>query len=116
MGEGVRAEGLHELYLRSESRLGTLRRTQVLGADPQDDLLPGEPREAAARQRQAYPARERSGGAVRCDLRRQEVHRRRADEAGHEEAGRVTVDRSEEHTSELQSLMRNSYAVFSLKK
>src|SRR3546814_8564823 len=27
-----------------------------------------------------------------------------------------TVDRSEEHTSELQSLMRNSYAVFCLKK
>src|SRR3546814_4812274 len=26
------------------------------------------------------------------------------------------ADRSEEHTSELQSLMRNSYAVFSLKK
>src|SRR3546814_10625597 len=26
------------------------------------------------------------------------------------------VDRSEEHTSELQSLMRNSYAVFSLQK
>src|SRR3546814_7049654 len=26
------------------------------------------------------------------------------------------LDRSEEHTSELQSLMRNSYAVFSLKK
>src|SRR3546814_20164818 len=70
MGEGVRAEGLHELYLRSESRLGTLRRTQVLGADPQDDLLPGEPREAAARHRQAYPARERSGGAVRSEERR----------------------------------------------
>src|SRR3546814_5324802 len=34
-------------------------------------------------------------------------------------AGRVFVDagkRSEEHTSELQSLMRNSYAVFCLKK
>src|SRR3546814_8518591 len=32
--------------------------------------------------------------------------------------GDVTVqsDRSEEHTSELQSLMRNSYAVFCLKK
>src|SRR3546814_6352544 len=28
----------------------------------------------------------------------------------------VGVDRSEEHTSELQSLMRNSYAVFCLKK
>src|SRR3546814_2496604 len=27
-----------------------------------------------------------------------------------------TIDRSEEHTSELQSLMRNSYAVFCLKK
>src|SRR3546814_8256632 len=29
---------------------------------------------------------------------------------------RDPVDRSEEHTSELQSLMRNSYAVFYLKK
>src|SRR3546814_9830764 len=28
----------------------------------------------------------------------------------------TTVQRSEEHTSELQSLMRNSYAVFCLKK
>src|SRR3546814_1983489 len=31
-------------------------------------------------------------------------------------AGRQGVARSEEHTSELQSLMRNSYAVFCLKK
>src|SRR3546814_3335962 len=30
--------------------------------------------------------------------------------------GRVIEVRSEEHTSELQSLMRNSYAVFCLKK
>src|SRR3546814_2638107 len=30
--------------------------------------------------------------------------------------GRVDAERSEEHTSELQSLMRNSYAVFCLKK
>src|SRR3546814_7616617 len=30
--------------------------------------------------------------------------------------GRQTVQRSEEHTSELQSLMRISYAVFCLKK
>src|SRR3546814_3242888 len=29
---------------------------------------------------------------------------------------RAGLDRSEEHTSELQSLMRNSYAVFCLKK
>src|SRR3546814_4915142 len=31
-------------------------------------------------------------------------------------AHRMTDSRSEEHTSELQSLMRNSYAVFCLKK
>src|SRR3546814_5419085 len=31
-------------------------------------------------------------------------------------AGRIDPDRSEEHTSELQSLMRISYAVFCLKK
>src|SRR3546814_8621569 len=30
--------------------------------------------------------------------------------------GRAGAERSEEHTSELQSLMRNSYAVFCLKK
>src|SRR3546814_8356184 len=30
--------------------------------------------------------------------------------------GRNDAERSEEHTSELQSLMRNSYAVFCLKK
>src|SRR3546814_9931628 len=30
--------------------------------------------------------------------------------------GRLLRNRSEEHTSELQSLMRNSYAVFCLKK
>src|SRR3546814_1219986 len=32
------------------------------------------------------------------------------------EAGKGVLGRSEEHTSELQSLMRNSYAVFCLKK
>src|SRR3546814_4152868 len=40
-------------------------------------------------------------------------------ELQHERAGRRQRDdlvRSEEHTSELQSLMRNSYAVFCLKK
>src|SRR3546814_857360 len=39
--------------------------------------------------------------------------RRRSDRAG---AKRAIVSRSEEHTSELQSLMRISYAVFCLKK
>src|SRR3546814_5520382 len=32
------------------------------------------------------------------------------------EEDQAALDRSEEHTSELQSLMRNSYAVFCLKK
>src|SRR3546814_1539335 len=32
------------------------------------------------------------------------------------QAGAEAIGRSEEHTSELQSLMRNSYAVFCLKK
>src|SRR3546814_6132911 len=32
------------------------------------------------------------------------------------ETGRLELERSEEHTSELQSLMRISYAVFCLKK
>src|SRR3546814_3140988 len=36
--------------------------------------------------------------------------------SGHSGVGIVIADRSEEHTSELQSLMRISYAVFCLKK
>src|SRR3546814_10156982 len=41
---------------------------------------------------------------------------RRSEDIGVDEAGADRVDRSEEHTSELQSLMRISYAVFCLKK
>src|SRR3546814_2653729 len=48
-------------------------------------------------------------GEARLPGRRQGQHRRRG---RHREAGR----RSEEHTSELQSLMCISYAVFCLKK
>src|SRR3546814_4343061 len=42
-------------------------------------------------------------------------HRRGADDIGRR-AAKEPFDRSEEHTSELQSLMRISYAVFCLKK
>src|SRR3546814_6782373 len=47
-----------------------------------------------------------------------QAHRRRAIALAREieRAGIVEPDRSEEHTSELQSLMRISYAVFCLKK
>src|SRR3546814_3768768 len=54
----------------------------------------------------------RSGGDVErlhADLRQPFLHRRR-------DKFRAIVGRSEEHTSELQSLMRISYAVFCLKK
>src|SRR3546814_9635423 len=61
--------------------------------------------------------------SIRTALRRRLRHRRRcrhgADRRGQKQDGlhRVgTSTRSEEHTSELQSLMRISYAVFCLKK
>src|SRR3546814_7138557 len=62
----------------------------------------------------------RNGHGCRLALRLRAGHlpRRPDDEAGHiqpEGAGGVD-QRSEEHTSELQSLMRISYAVFCLKK
>src|SRR3546814_2053925 len=45
------------------------------------------------------------------------VTRRQSARRGHDEQSRTSTDRrSEEHTSELQSLMRISYAVFCLKK
>src|SRR3546814_16094180 len=43
-------------------------------------------------------------------------HGLRRGRAGLAHAGRRAHHRSEEHTSELQSLMRNSYAVFCLQK
>src|SRR3546814_1282146 len=53
-----------------------------------------------------------------CDARRTGVRAGRAEQIGFEFAGplRLSPARSEEHTSELQSLMRISYAVFCLKK
>src|SRR3546814_5040996 len=65
----------------------------------------------------ALPARIRpfAGAAPPADARPAAGRRRRR--AGHETPGAfVGVQRSEEHTSELQSLMRISYAVFCLKK
>src|SRR3546814_9523170 len=44
------------------------------------------------------------------------IGRRNAHQAGDRELQVVAAEKSEEHTSELQSLMRISYAVFCLKK
>src|SRR3546814_6248680 len=51
-------------------------------------------------------------------LLQEHQHRRRIAATGADRAGGVFagLERSEEHTSELQSLMRISYAVFCLKK
>src|SRR3546814_1844118 len=69
------------------------------------DLLPRPPH------RRPRPVR---GNAFeRSSRRRPARHRRGADRIP---AGVVDRPRSEEHTSELQSLMRISYAVFCLKK
>src|SRR3546814_5507476 len=58
----------------------------------------------ALRSAHLHPDRQRIAGAARSLCRRRRYSREDAD------------DRSEEHTSELQSLMRISYAVFCLKK
>src|SRR3546814_7238408 len=54
--------------------------------------------------------------AARRPSKRAGIHRTGLADLDHLPASRQIVDRSEEHTSELQSLMRISYAVFCLKK
>src|SRR3546814_1881042 len=59
----------------------------------------------------------RSGeGLVEVDVHRVDAEVARADAADDGVEVRAVAIRSEEHTSELQSLMRISYAVFCLKK
>src|SRR3546814_3961440 len=56
----------------------------------------------------------------KCDIGRGEVREQFPHAVAKQDLrvdhGDVTIERSEEHTSELQSLMRISYAVFCLKK
>src|SRR3546814_1795270 len=78
-------------------------------------LQRGQPRRPVAGAATA-PGGDADGEHARRPLERQPRRKRFADLA---EIERLTVSvpaRSEEHTSELQSLMRNSYAVFCLKK
>src|SRR3546814_6419199 len=74
-----------------------------LDTDPRRTFLPGLPHRVCRRAHRLHPrvllARGTPGGRA--------VHPRARRRAG---------PRSEEHTSELQSLMRNSYAVFCWKK
>src|SRR3546814_9401475 len=72
-------------------------------------------RYAAHRARGAQPARGRERSAGRRGGAGDEA-RGRAAGRGQDPRRRAGRGRSEEHTSELQSLMRSSYAVFCLKK
>src|SRR3546814_2133098 len=69
--------------------------------------------EAGAREPDAVFASKGLFGIEEC-LQRSEIERRERTVPGI--VGRDDAARSEEHTSELQSLMRISYAVFCLKK
>src|SRR3546814_2437920 len=99
--QGVAAQRAHHLASWRAFAAGRFRVGCVVGAHP--DF----PRHRDDESRR---------GAIHC------APRPGCDEPGRDESrpyGRdwsMTADRSEEHTSELQSLMRISYAVFCLKK
>src|SRR3546814_2015846 len=79
---------------------------------PYTTLFRSRRRGAPARTGQAGPAAQRGGGSRRAQP---SLGRARAF-GGRPGADGAAQTRSEEHTSELQSLMRISYAVFCLKK
>src|SRR3546814_1852558 len=65
----------------------------------------------------AFQARNNAGAAKAMNQARANGHRRqRIALLKSDQPAKSKTHRSEEHTSELQSLMRNSYAVFCLKK
>src|SRR3546814_2428148 len=73
-------------------------------------------RVAQPHRQRAQPPDARAGGAAGPAAAGAKVARRRPDPGRAAAAGADRAARSEEHTSELQSLMRISYAVFCLKK
>src|SRR3546814_10130906 len=83
-----------------------------------DQLLAGAARQRGAdRHRAEQVAHAREALQVGTDALPQVVQAAAAPVVGHDEAAtQLDAFRSEEHTSELQSLMRIQYAVFRLKK
>src|SRR3546814_8821789 len=83
---------------------------------PYTTLFRSQPAERHGQDRQGHRVRQRrqGGGGPRGRCRR--GRRRRPDREGGRRLHRLRRGRSEEHTSELQSLMRISYAVFCLTK
>src|SRR3546814_6587072 len=78
---------------------------QIVELQKFDDAVP-----AIAEQRVEALGMDRHRGAARRKILGQRAQRQ------FDQHDRRGFERSEEHTSELQSLMRNSYAVFCLKK
>src|SRR3546814_2477661 len=75
-------------------------------------LTPSFPTRRSSDLRRRGPVPARRGAAARADSRAAI----RASHSSRRRRSSAASGRSEEHTSELQSLMRNSYAVFCLKK
>src|SRR3546814_1225335 len=105
--------------------------SDVCSSDLVAEMVPGQHQRwhVVCAQRRIPSAALPRNTALDTHLRRRRVHRRRTGRrmAGRDPrpvaqggagvtAGGPTAARSEEHTSELQSLMRTSYAVFCLKK
>src|SRR3546814_4491023 len=87
----------HEVDVAEGRRLGPQVPEHALGVCKVDPLLPGLP-------------------PVRCSRRAEDLIFETDLQPGVAVRARTVGGRSEEHTSELQSLMRISYAVFCLKK
>src|SRR3546814_1286995 len=88
-------------------------------ADGQDKIVKRGNIETAAIEQFVFKKYHRIGTADRCFQQTLGIRRiigRNNDEARHRGIPRPVILRSEEHTSELQSLMRISYAGFCLKK
>src|SRR3546814_9463669 len=88
-------------------------RMQGLGQDPRDILE--QPAAGDMRQRMDLAGLHQRQQALHIDARRRHQRVDQQDSLV-EQGGATQLPRSEEHTSELQSLMRISYAVFCLKK
>src|SRR3546814_7840854 len=85
-----------------------------VGADEQDRQEHGDEPEVGLRHLPDVGARDGAGDDQHAGDRRGLLADGQVE--SHDQAEVNRIDRSEEHTSELQSLMRISYAVFCLKK
>src|SRR3546814_4292186 len=94
---------------RAETAAALVRR-------PHPRMAPDQRGDAAADGDVGDRARRERGADRRGDVDRRSGHGRRRDRRGRGARGLPRRARSEEHTSELQSLMRISYAVFCLTK